>query len=157
MPLPQASHNVSINPLQLSSIVASAMLALQTNEMVADVTHLATILTVDVASCGRVCRGHGLHPHGRIQQRKVLPHVFRALFAQRAGVVVSTHVHGEAAEVHDVAAPEAAKRFCALKHGLVTDGAIALKPLGDAVVVICEGDARVATHAVAVIDAQALS
>jgi len=94
--------------------------------MVVDIAHLATILAVNVARGGGVRRGHGLHSHGGIQQREVLPHVLRALLAQRAGVAVPAHVLREAAEVHDMTALEAAQGFRAFKHGLVADGAVAL-------------------------------
>lgn len=157
MPLPYASHNICIDPLQLPSIVASTMLAFQADEMVANIAHLTTILTVDIARRSRIRRGHGLHPHGRIQQRKVLLHVLRALLAQRAGVAVPPHVLREAAEVHDMPAPEAAEGFRALEHGFMTDGTISLQPLGDTVVFVFQGDASVAPHAMAVVNSQALS
>lgn len=133
------------------------MLAFQADEMVANIAHLTAILAVDIACRSRIRRWHGLHPHGRIQQRKVLLHVLRALLAQRAGVAVPPHILREAAEVHDMSAPEAAEGLRALEHGLVTDGTISLQPLGDAVVLVLHGDASVAPHAVTIIDAQAFS
>jgi len=130
------------------------MITFQTNEMVLHVAHLSTILAVYVARGRGVGRGHGLHPHGRIKERKVRAHVVRALLAQWTGVSVSPHIHGEAAKVHDVAALKAAKGFCTLKHGLVADGTVPLQALGDTVMFVFERDAGVAAHAVAVVNAQ---
>lgn len=157
MTLPHAGHNVRVNPLQLPSVVAPTMVAFQTNKMVRDVPHLTTILAVNVARHGRVRRGHGLHSHGRIQQCKVLAHVIRALLAQGTGIVVTPHVHREATEMHDVPTPKTTEGFRALKHGLVANGTVSLKSLRNAVMIIFKGDTGVASHAVAVIDAQTFS
>jgi len=60
--------------------------------------------------------------------------------------------------MHDVTTAESFERFDGLEHALVTDGTIALKLLRDAVVllfkVFVHGYAGVASHAVAVVDAQ---
>jgi len=154
MTLQHACHNICINSLQLPGIVTSTMIAFQTNKMVVHVAHLATILAVYVARGRGVGRGHGLHPHGRIEERKILAHVVRALHTQRTGVSVSPHVHGEAAKVHDVAALKAAKGFCALKHGLVADGTVPLQALGDTVMFVFNRNAGVAAHAVAIVNAK---
>lgn len=122
--------------------------------MVVHVAHLAAILAVYVARGRGVRRGHGLHPHGRIEERKILAHVVRALLTQWTGISVSPHVHGEAAKVHDVAALKTAKGFCALKHGLVADRTVPLQALGDTVMFVFHRNAGVAAHTVSVVNAK---
>ena len=99
---PQASHNVSIDSLHLSGIVASAMLAFQTHEMVANIARLVAILAVDIASGSSVGRRHGLHSDCRIKESKVFTHVFGTLLAQWTCVAVPSHIHCETAQMHDM-------------------------------------------------------
>jgi len=95
---------VGIDPLQLTRIVTSAVVAFQTHEVVTHIAHLRAILAVNVAGGASVGRWHRLHSHGGIKESKILSHVVSALLAERARVLVAAHVHREAAQVHYVPA-----------------------------------------------------
>lgn len=56
-----------------------------------------------------------------------------------------------------MAASQSSEGFSTFEHGLVTDGAVPLQSLRDTVMLVFDRDARIAAHAVIVIDAQALA
>lgn len=112
------------------------MLAFETYEMIAHISHLPTILTINITRGGRICRRHGLHADGRVKKREVFRHILGALLAQRTGVVTPAHVHGETVEMHDMTALQSSEGFRALEHGFVADGTIRLQSLWNAVMFI---------------------
>lgn len=124
--LVQTSHNVSIDALQFSGVVASAMLALEPNEVIAYIAHLATILAVDITRRSSVGWWHWLHPHGRIKQTKVFCHVFCTLLTQWACVCVPSHVPRVATQVHHMSTSKPSEGLGGLEHGLTTDGTVTL-------------------------------
>ena len=137
------------------------MRTLDGNKVVWDDAGFAAILAIDVAHGASIGRGHGLHSYCGIDLSKVLTHIFHTFLTERAGPLPRPLVHGEALHVHDVTTAESFERFDGLEQAFVTDGAIALKLLRDAVVllfkVFVHGYAGVASHAVAVVDPQPLA
>ena len=133
------------------------MQAFQTDEVVVDVAHLATILTVNIARGFGICGRHGLHPHGRIKEGEVFAHVIVALLTKRTCICLASHVHRKTTEVHYMPAFQSSEGLCTFEHGLVTDRAVSLQSLWDAMMIFFDRDARIAAHAVIVIDAQALA
>jgi hypothetical protein len=71
---------------QFTGVIRSALWALLTDEVIAGSTRFATILTQNVAESGQVRCRHGLHTNGRIQECKVVLHIFHGLLAERARV-----------------------------------------------------------------------
>ena len=137
------------------------MRTLNANEVVRNDARFAAILAIDIAHSSGIGRGHGLHTHGSINLCKILTHIFDAFFAKGAGPLSRSDVHGKAIKVHDMATTKCSERLDSLEHALVTNRTIALKLLRDAVVsffvLLGHGHAGVATHAVAVIDAESLA
>lgn len=146
-----------INSLQFSGVKATAVKALQTNEMVLHVAHLATILAVYITRSLFIGCRHRLHPHGGIEEGEVFTHVIGALLTEGTCIRLASHVHRKTAEVHDVSAFQSSQGLRALEHCLVTDGTVPLQSLRDAMMIVLDRNARVAAHAVIVIDAEALS
>ena len=158
----RCSSSITLHsPTELSGVVATAMRTLDGNKVVWDDAGFAAILAIDVAHGASIGRGHGLHSYCGIDLSEVLTHIFHTFLTERAGPLPRPLVHGEALHVHDVTTAESFERFDGLEHALVTDGAIALKLLRDAVVllfkVFVHGYAGVASHAVAVVDPQPLA
>jgi hypothetical protein len=143
--------------LQFSGVIATALKAFQTDEMVFNVAHLTAILAINIACGFGIGQGHGLHSHGGIEKCEVFAHVIGALLTERTRIRLASHVHRKTAEVHDVSAFQSSERFRALEHCLVTDGTIPLQPLRDAMMIVLDGNASVAAHAVIVVDAQSLA
>lgn len=127
-----------IDPLQFSGVIATAVQALQANKVVANVAHLGTILAVDIARGVFVGRGHGLHPHGGIEEGEVLAHVVDTLLAEGTRVRLSPQVLRKTAQMHDMTAFQPTQGLRALEHCLVTDGAVPLQSLGDAMVIVLD-------------------
>lgn len=133
--LPQACHNICIHPLELARVIALAVLAFEADKMISHIADLTTILAVNITCCGGICWRHGLHSDSRIKKRKVFAHVLDALFAERAGVTVPSHVF-ETREMHHMTTFQPTERFGALEHTFVTYGTIPLKSLRNTMVVI---------------------
>lgn len=72
------------------------MVALEAHEVIRNLTSLVAILAVVVAYGMLIRSRHGLHTHRSVQHRKVLLHIFDALFAKRARVRPTTPVHAKA-------------------------------------------------------------
>jgi hypothetical protein len=142
-----------INPLQFSGIVTTAVQAFQTDEVVVDVAHLATILTVNIARGFGIGGRHGLHPHSRIKEGEVFAHVIVAFLTKWTRICLASHIHRKTTEMHYMTALQSSEGLCTFEHGVVTDGAVSLQSLWDAMMIFFDGDARIAAHTVIVIDA----
>ena len=157
-----AVRGFQLHASHFASVVRTALGTLESNKMVRRSSRLTAVLTVYVAPRVQVGLRHGLHPPGRVQQRKVIAHVFHGPQTERTLVRMAprAQIIGKALQVHNMSAPKTAERFRRLKQSIVTDGTLPLQLLRQAVVrliVVIECHARVALHAVSEINAQSQS
>ena len=123
--------------------------------MVRRATRDAAVLAVHVAKSRKVGLRHGLHAHRRVQQGKVVVHVFHGSHTQGTSVGVAPSILGKARQVHYVPTLQTSERFGRLEQTFVTNRAAPLQFLGDAVmIVVGKRDAGVTAHAVSKINSQ---
>jgi len=128
-----------------------------THKMITALPRLLAVLTVRVDNRVLERDRHRLHPDGLIQERKVVAHVFHASHAERACVVLATTVFRVTRKMHDVTAAKTLERFSGIEEGIVADGAGSLEFLRDAAMVLVrQGHACIAPHAVSKINSQTL-